>query len=220
MKLNKAEATAKIHAMADKHTSPCVKLPLQNIVFPKWSDLGLLGMIFAQKIKTKEQPLGCDYDEAVYQVVMRVINGKVLMTGGRPDAYTWRQSKVEDVLSDPSKIRLIGTNSAAGLVALSEILATIADADERMIFADMFCNLKKDRLLVKTDAEERRCIEVTQDLFDAGLTVCVDSWMTPDENGEAEATQLSVGDFLIVEKDGSVYCVRRDEFAETHSVSA
>lgn len=219
MKINKKETNDFIHAMAGDCLRPCTKLPLDNIVFPKWSDLGLLGMIFSQKIKTKEQPFGCDYDEAVYQVVMRVINGKVLMTGGRPDAYTWKQSKVEGALSDISKVRLIGTNSASAVVNLSEVMATIDDPDERMIFADMFCSLNKDLLLVRTEAEGRRCIEVTQDLYELGLTVCVDSWMELDENGEANATLLNVGDFLIVEENGDVYCIRREEFLETHSIN-
>ena len=218
MKLNKTEVTERIHVIADDHIQDCVKLELENIVFPKWSDLGLLGMIFTQKIKTKEQPLGCDYDEAKFQVVMRVIGGKVLMTGGRPDAYTWKFSTVAEALEDPTKVRLIGTNSAAALVNLAEVISTIGNEAERMMFADMFCSWNKDLLLVRTPAKDRRCIEVTKDLYDAGITTCVDSWMDPDENGEAEATQLCVGDFLIVEPDGKVYCVRRDEFMETYSL--
>lgn len=218
MKLNKKTVTESIHALADGSIRPCTKLQMDNIVFPKWSDLGLLGMIFSQKVKTKEQPLGCDYDEATYQVVMRVINGKVLMTGGRPDAYTWKHTKVAKIIADPSKVRLIGTNSASAVINLSDVMATIEDRSEKSVFADMFCSLNKDLLLVTTEAEERRCIEVTQEFYDAGLTACVDSWMEPDENGEANATQLQVGDFLIVEESGDVYCIRRDEFIETHSI--
>ena len=218
MRLNKAEINEFIHALADDRVRACTKLPMDNIVFPKWSDLGLLGMIFSQKIKTKEQPLGCDYDEAIYRVVMRIINGKVLMTGGRPDAYTWEHSKVVDILADPSKIRLIGTNSASAVLNLSKVMSTIDKTDEQMMFADMFCNLNKDLLLVKTEAEDRRYIEVTQDLHDAGLTACVDAWMELDENGEADATPLDVGDFLIFKENGDVYCIQRKEFLETHEI--
>ena len=217
MKLNKAETNKVLFAMAGNHVRNCTKLQLDNIVFPKWSDLGLLGMIFSQKIKTKEQPLGCDYDEATFQVVMRVINGKVLMTGGRPDAYTWKHSKVAGIVTDPSKVRLIGTNSASAILNLSRVMAAITDHDEQLMFADMFCSINKDLLLVTTEAEDRQCIEVTQSLYNAGLTACVDSWMEPDENGEADATQLNIGDFLIVEGE-NVYCIRRDEFLETHSL--
>ena len=217
MKLNKNDVYEKIRVLADDRVLRCTKLKMDNIVFPKWSDLGLLGMIFAQKAKTKEQPKGCDYDEAIYQIVMRVINGKVLMTGGRPDAYAWTHKKLEKYITE--EIRLIGTNSASAVVNLSKMLTVITDPDEQMMFADMFCSWNKDLILVTTEEEDRLCIEVSQDLYDAGLTACVDSWMNTDENGEAEATLLSVGDFLIVQPDGSFYTIRRAEFMETHIVN-
>ena len=220
MKINKEKTTKTILATIDSYIRPCVKLQLDNIVFPKWSDLGLLGMMFSQKVKTKEQPLGCDYDEATYQVVMRVINGKVLMTGGRPDAYTWTHSKVADTLKKQTEIRLIGTNSASAVLNLSKMLATISDQKEQMMFADMFCSLNKDLLLITTEPENRFCVEVTKELYDAGLTVCVDSWMEADDNGDVDATHLNVGDFLIVDAARTkVYCIRREEFLETHTLS-
>ncbi len=63
--------------------------------------------------------------------------------------------------------------------------------------------------------EEEQCIEVTQQLYDAGLTDCVDKWMPADEDGYAKLTSLNVGDFLIVEDEG-VYCIRREEFLQTY----
>lgn len=218
MKLNKTQTNKTIIVLANSRIRPCTKLQMDNIIFPRWSDLGLLGMIFSQKIKTKEQPLGCDYDESIYQVVMRIINGKVLMTGGRPDAYTWKHSKVLALIGGSTKVRLVGVNSVSAILNLSEIIYTIADIKEKKMFADMFCSLSRDLLLITTEAEDRRCIEVTQDLYDAGLTACVDSWMKPDKNGDADATLLNVGDFLIVEDNG-FYCIRRDEFLETHSIN-
>lgn len=225
MKLNKKNTNFAIRGMVDKHLRNCTKLELDNIVFPKWSDMGLLGQILAMKVKTKEQPAGCDYDEAAFQVVLRVINGKVLMTGGRPDAYTWKQAKVADLLKE-GKVRLIGANSASGVINLSKVLSSIGDHDEQMMFADMFCNINKDMLLVTSPAESRVCVEVTQELYDAGLRACVDSWMVPDKLGEAEATILNVGDFLIVDGGDAYtaldevvfYCIRRAEFLETYSL--
>ena len=163
MKINKEETTAAILSLGE--IRPCTKLPMNNIVFPKWSDLGLLGMIFSQKIKTKEQPTGCDYDEAVFQVVLRIIGGRVFMTGGRPDSYTWKQTKVANLIADPEKLRLIGTNSASALVNLTDVLGSIRDICEKHCVADMFSSLNKDLLLIATEAEERRCIEVTRDLY-------------------------------------------------------
>ena len=215
MKLNKQETTAAILSLGT--IRPCTKLPTENIVFPKWSDIGLWGEIFSLKVKTKEQPTGCDYDEAKFQVVMRIINGKVHMTGGRPDAYAWKFSKVEPYLQDPKNLRLIGVNSAKAVINLSAVLGTIENEEDRVLFADMFCSINKDLLLIPTNAEERRCIEVTKEFFDKGVTACVDSWMEPDENGDADATQLNIGDFLVMEGQ-YLYCIRRDEFLETHKL--
>ncbi len=214
-KINKERTTKTILGIAKDQIRDCKKLQMDNIIFPKWDDLGLLGLIFRQDVKTKEQPDGCIYDEATYRVVMRVINGKVLMTGGRPDAYTWKYQKVEN----SKNVRFIGCNSAEALINLSGMLETISDVEEKKMFADMFCNMKKDLLLVTSAEESRRCVEITPDLYAAGITSCVDEWMEVDSNGEAEETRLNVGDFLIVNEAGnSVYCIRRDEFLETHSL--
>lgn len=215
MKKNKEQTTAQILSLIEGNIVPCTKKRLDNILFPKWSDMGLFGQIISQTVKTKEQPNGCPYDEMRFQVVMRILGGKVLMTGGRPDAYAWGAEQVEKILSSAKPI---GVNSAAGAIAFAETLSTITDLEEEMLFADMFCNWKKDLLLVTTPAEKRQCVEVTKELYDAGLTFCVDEWMKPNDNGEAEETILNVGDFLIISPKGSVYCIRRDEFFETHSL--
>ena len=52
-------------------------------------------------------------------------------------------------------------------------------------------------------------------MYDSGITACVDEWMETDENGMASATQLCVGDYLIVTTSG-IYRVGHDEFMETH----
>lgn len=214
-KANKKLSTQRILEVAATHIQKCTKLQLENIVFPKWNDLGLLGMIFRQDVCTKEQPEGHVYDEATYQVVMRIISGHVLMTGGRPDSYTWKQSKVQS----SKNVRFIGCNSAEALINLSTTLMTISDEEEKRLFADMFCNLKKDLLLITSPKEERLCIEITPELYHAGITYCIDEWMEPDENGEADITQLNIGDYLIVSANkDSVYCIRHAEFVETHSL--
>lgn len=214
-KANKKLLTQLILEVAADRIQECTKLQMDNIVFPKWNDLGLLGMIFRQDIRTKEQPDGHVYDEAVYQVVMRIIAGRVLMTGGRPDSYTWKHSKV----ASSKNVRFIGCNSAEAVINLSTALMSIADDEEKRLFADMFCNLNKDLLLVTSPEEDRLCIEITPELYNAGITACVDEWMDTDANGEADITRLNIGDYLIVSaRKDSVYCIRHDEFVETHSL--
>lgn len=210
MKLNKYATTIRIMELGN--IKKCVKLPIQNIVFPKWSDLGMLGMMFRQCVVTKEQPTGNIYDEAVFQTVLRVLNGKVLMSA-RPDCYCWKFSKIESA----TDVKVVGTNSAEGLISLCSVLSSISDDGEKKMLADMFANLKKDLLLVTTPAENRSCIEVTKEMHDAGITACVDEWMNEDAEGMAEATTLCVGDYLIV-SDSGVYRIGHDEFVTTHSI--
>jgi hypothetical protein len=152
MLANKAETTARILELGVQ--KEYVKLELQNIIFPKWSDLGLLGEIFRQYIRTKEQPDGHSYDEAVFQTVMRIVNGKVLMSG-RPDCYCWKLSKI----SSAKDVKAIGVNSAEGLLSLCDVLNDIIEESEKKMFADMFANMKKDLLLAVTPTENRFCIE-------------------------------------------------------------
>lgn len=210
MKINKTESTHTIINLAAAQQKPCIKMEMQNIVFPKWSDIGLLGLMFRQCIVTKEQPTGHIYDEAEFQPVMRILDGKVLMTG-KTDSYAWKFSKLEKAKG----VRPIGSTTAAGIITMCEVLTGISDAHEKSLVADMFANLNKDLMLVTTPAEDRVCIEITKELYEAGVTSCVDEWNSVDENGEAEATILNIGDFLIVTSDG-VYCIRRDEFLTTH----
>lgn len=214
MKLNKEQRTKWILEVAKPYIEKCAKIALQNIVLPRWSDIGLWGQIFLPCVDTKEgqrvYPKSC-------RVVVRVIDGKVFMTGGKPDAYAWSEETSAKYLSDPEKVRYIGANSPSGLINLAEILQTITDPEEKMIFADWFCMVNRDFLLVGTPEEQRQCVEVTQELYDAGLKTCVDDWVEPDDNGEAEATPLNVGDFLIVKETG-VYCIRRAEFMETYKL--
>lgn len=213
MKANKATTTSTILALAKGQQKPCIKLEIKNIVFPKWSDIGLMGMMFRQYLRTKEQPEGNLYDEAKFQTVLRVLRGKVLMNN-RPDTYCWKFNKLESA----KDVRPIGTNCADGLIALTDVLNEIKDIEEKKLLADMFSKLKEDLLLVTTSAENRTCIEITKELYNAGLTFCVDEWMDTDENGEAPVTNLEVGDFLIL-TDSGVYCIRGEEFLDTHNLS-
>lgn len=192
-KLNKDRSTAEILEKGIIH--PCTKLASNNIIFPNWDDTGLLGQILQQ------------YSG---MAVLSLINGKVLVTG-RP-SYCWKFGKItsDDLMS-------VGTRSASAILNLCNLLSS-SSMQEKTLVAGIFANMTEDLLLVTTHAEERHCIEVTQELYDSGITACVDEWMVPDENGEAEATPLQIGDYLIVTTSG-VYRVSRDEFVVTHITS-
>lgn len=123
MKAHKAIITNSILAEGNKR--PCTKLELQNIVFPMWNDLGLIGMMFRQCVATKEQPSGNIYDENAFQTVLRIIGGKVLMSN-RPDCYCWKFSKV----ASAKNVSKIGTCSAEGILSLCNVLNGITHEEE------------------------------------------------------------------------------------------
>ena len=90
-----------------------------------------------------------------------------------------------------------------------------------MVLAKTFAHFHSGMLLAHTAAENRVFIRVTQELYDAGLTASADEWLTPDEDGNVNASNLYVGDVVIVniKDDGTVTGYRIDEelFELTHS---
>lgn len=209
--LNKENVTKHILRIGIKRH--CTKLAIDNIVFPKWDDNGLFGMMLRQCVRTKEFIEGHIYDEAEFQLILRVLDGKLLVSD-RPDCYCWTVEKIKKE-DKKGNIKPIGTNSANGLINLSNVILTIKDEKEKKLFADMFVSYNKDLMLVTSPAEERICIVVTQDMIDAGITHCVNSYDEADENGNAPATRIFVGDILILEDTG-VYRVGHEEALMTY----
>lgn len=200
--------TSEILAMATPVS--CTKIEIGNIIFPKWSDSTLIQMMFRQCVITKEAPMGNLYDETEFRAVLRVVD-HTLIQNGMTDNYCWGSAQVAKHIG---KAVPIGTCSASGLLTLADVLSTIADISEKKILADFFASLNKDLLYVFTPEESRKCIPVTQELYDAGLTWCIDEWVD-EKDGEFAKTTLNVGDVLIV-SDTGVYCCRKDVFAATY----
>ena len=94
----KAKAiTAKVFEMSSSVVS-MRKLAMDNIVFDRLGEVPLLEMLMNLSVVTKEHVEGVTYDKKNFQMVMRIIGGKLLMRGQdmieRPDAYAWPISKV------------------------------------------------------------------------------------------------------------------------------
>lgn len=215
--MNKESTTQRIRLMTANCQIPATKLQLDNILFPKWSDMGPMGMLIAQCVKTKEQPNGCFYDEAEYRVVLRVLGGNVFMSG-RPDSYCWDTEKISNLHLDPKNLPFIGIHSAIGIIRLGKLLETVTSEKDKNWLAEFFCQCNQDYLLITTPAEQRTVVEVTEKLYSNGLTACVDQWMKPDENGECPETQIFIGDYLVISKKG-VYRIGREEFFKTHKLN-
>lgn len=201
----------------------CTRLEMQSIAFPKWNDFNLENLMFRQGMIAKDQPEGRIYDRSTFkpegkmydefpfQAVLHIIRGKVYING-QLDCYNKNPNKVTDY----KNIQMIGTNSTVALMNLYSILNTVTDATEKFMVADMFTNLNRDLLLITTPAEKREYMEITTNMYlHEKNQYCVDEWMNTDKNGEAEATRIHNGDFLIFSNSG-LYRIAREEFFITH----
>ena len=118
-----------------------VKLPMDNVVFNTLSEIPLLEMMLNLNVVTKEHTEGVIYDKRNFQMVMRIIDGKLLMNG-KPDAYAWNTSKV---LKAKNK-RALGFHSTEGALNYAKILSTIENEYEKEIFTNLLVNRAKDVL--------------------------------------------------------------------------
>ena len=224
MKMDKAMFEKKLTALVQSAESPvvaCTKLAIDNVIFPAWHKLGkLFSLMFAQVVKTAEQPAGNHYAEDKYQSLFRVIDGRILFDDARResdgkvrlDNYCWTTAKVQKYIDNGSAVTM-NANTFEGKIAIDTFMQTIKSDDERAMVSDLFNMLNADFLLVNEPANNRFCIRITQDLYDAGWAHCVDEWRSADENGESEATELNVGDALIInyQADGSATGYRVDK---------
>lgn len=202
--------TAEILAMATP--IPCIKMEIGNILLPRWNPENLMSYMFRMCVKTKEAPMGCFYDEAEFTPVLRIVDHAVVDEHNRTDNYCWDKKMVAKHID---RAVPIGTDSAKGIVVMSKLMGSIPKEADRLTLATLFSEQKRDLLYIVTPEEARMCIPVTKELYDAGLTWCIDEWIEPDENGEYMRTELEVGDVLIASENG-VYCCRKNVFAKTY----
>ena len=199
------------------------KLPIDNIVFGKLDEVPLLEMLLNLNIVTKEHLEGTTYDKRRFQMVMRIIGGRLLMRGQdlieRPDAYAWHTSKV---LKAKNKKR-IGFHSTEGALTYAQAIRTLSSKYEQELFTDLLVKWSSDLLLIHTDEELREVIFVSEDLIvKHGITEVPNSydieWPAEGAKG-VELTPIKVGDALVIEHCSfgpAFYVVQKDEFEITH----
>lgn len=75
-----------------------------------------------QCVTTKEFPEGHIYEETKFQMVLRVLDGKVIISN-RPDCYCW---KCEKIINEEKKgnVHPIGIHSDNDLLNLMDVLQT------------------------------------------------------------------------------------------------
>lgn len=199
------------------------KLPMDNVVFDRLGEIPLLEMLVNLNVVTKEHISGTTYDKKAFQMVMRIIGGKLLMRGQdlveRPDAYAWPTSKVMKAKNK----KALGFHSVEGAQTYAHVLGTITNQHEKDLFTDLLVNWARDLVLIHTDAEDRMVIEITEDLIvKHGITHVPNSydieWPAEGADG-VELTPIKVGDALVVEQCSfgpAFYVVQETEYKLTH----
>ena len=215
------EITARVVNLST--TNEMVKLPMDNVVFDRLGEIPLLEMLMNLNVVTKEHIGGTTYDKKSFQMVMRIINGKLLMRGQdlveRPDAYAWKTSKVVKAKNK----KALGFHSVEGAQTYAKVLATIQSQYEKDLFTDLLVNWARDLLLIHTPEERRTVIEVTEELIcKHGVTEVPNSydieWPAEGADG-VELTPIKVGDALVIEECSfgtAFYVVHKDEYELTH----
>lgn len=211
------------HVVKVSTTLEMVKLPMDNVVFDRLGEIPLLEMLMNLNVVTKEHIGGTTYDKKNFQMVMRIIAGKLLMRGQdlveRPDAYAWKTSKVVEAKNK----KALGFHSVEGAQTYAKVLASIQSQYEKDLFTDLLVNWARDLLLIHTPEERRTVIEVTEELITKhGITEVPNSydieWPAEGADG-VELTPIKVGDALVVENCSfglAFYVVQKDEYELTH----
>ena len=199
-----------------------------NILFPALTvkNFGLFALFIKALLITAENSDGQFYEPSEYRILARIVKGKVLFpTNGDPnnlrvDSYAWENAVVKENLSK-SVVKSLNVDTEEGVKNVEELLATIKDDEHRELLRLMFFRaLRGDVLSVAPPAEKRYCMTVTEELMKSFPDGIVDRWVSADENGLAPATNLELGDRIIIvyEDDGTVttYRCEKDIFFETH----
>lgn len=216
-----ATACKEILELAKTLAVPYTKLETENIVVPSLKKYGFIANLVPGVITT-EEPGGHLYPTGL--MVTRVVEGRVVIDDDKKgkdnqyDTYAWKVSTVQDYI-DKGNYAVIGRHSPEGLNNFAKLHSTLKTELDREKFCEGFMPWGIDLILIHTEEEHKMCIEVTQELYDAGLRYWADDWRNDqaekDPNGMVSTTALEVGDILVISDIGA-YVVARNIVKKTY----
>lgn len=193
----------------------CTKMRMHNIVWPSWSAAEYeFDRRFNGGHSVYNQEQGIHVYAPSFCPVLRINQrGELINDEGKMDAYAWTE---EEFKKFAECVEPFGGDSGRGILNMCEILMSIKNPEHRMWLANRMSREKRDLFLVTSAEEARRCVEVTEELYDMGITEWIDAWVDPSkETGEYPITKLCVGDRLVQSGNG-FYCVRKDIYFLTY----
>lgn len=150
-------------------------------------------------------------EELRMRILLRFINGRLYNHLGQLDAFAhkWKQ-----YTKNMRKAKPVGFRSKKAKANLETLLDTLLVDSEKDKLVKTLRLFASNLSLCYTAPDWRQVVEVTQEMYDAGLTSIINDW--ENEKSGWAVTQLNVGDYLVITADG-MYTIRRSEFLETHS---
>lgn len=202
-----------LRAMQQCHIEPRVALKAATVtILRKRTRLEVLRHpVTATKEGYQEYELADPGATVLYRVLSERGTGRMYLLNdkGQPDTYAW---DAETYANKAGKMVPIGVNSDEGRANLDIVAGMLSDYEAELLREDIG-QYRKDAELLLTKPENRIVVEVSPELYAAGVTSCVNDWETAKSG--FRVTTLEVGDFLVI-TDRGVYCVRRAEFLDTH----
>ncbi len=202
-----------LRAMQQCHIEPRVALKTATVtILRKRTRLEIMMHPFTE---TKEGPKMYEASDPGSVILYRVLaergTGRMYLLNdkGQPDSYAYDAATYAQ---KAAKLAPIGPNSEAGCANL-DIVANMLSAYEADLLREDIEQYRKDLELILTKPEYRNVVEISPELYAAGVTSCVNDWETA--NSGFRVTNLEIGDFLVITERG-VYCIRRAEFLDTH----
>lgn len=211
---------------------PCTKRGIETVVYPLFNEdnYGAYAYVVLPLVRTAEALDGHLYPHDKYHIVARIIGGKVLFDvkgdkgnlTKRAESYAWGRDKVQRLI-DKGATKTLDIDTPEGKNNIDELIEKVSDSYERELLWKMFYKGPRgDLLLAMESAENRFCIYVDEK-FISDFPRIVDSWQrhSLDEKGCANATELELGDRVIVTytESGSitVYRCEGDIYEMTYS---
>lgn len=177
-----------------------------------------MGILYDMHPKTRTKEGDMEYvlsdkapEEERMHVLLRIVNGRLYNHLGQLECYA---HDMKTYTKNMRKAKRIGYNSPEGQNNLVDVLSSMFDESEKARMEALLRMFAIDFDLCYTAPDWRQVVEVTQEMYDAGLTSIINDWEC--EKSGWTITNLNVGDFLVFTMAG-MYTIRRDEFLQTHS---
>lgn len=225
-RINKAIYNAQLQEYCAQHDciKPCTLMPTKVITPPPFTteNYGVIALMFLVLSLTAEKPDGHPYNPNEYQSILRLLplqDGDARLASGNgthgllfhtitdkhtgettkiPDAFAWPRKRVRDSVAK-GYASTLDVHTEEGDANVQALINLLADDYERELLSKFFYGpYVPGIMLIEEPKQHRYCIDVDEEFLAFFNGSIVESYVDADEDGCAVATDVVVGDRLIV----------------------